>query len=151
MLTEEQKKFLEYLQEELNTQDTFCQADPRFWVVLETFDEPCWEDACDHYDLVDEDGEKLAELDHPIKDIGKLMCVPVRRVERFAPNTMFLTLREAQEHIEQNHYHYRNPRPYAMTAWRSPQVEMLVEILQSVDWEDVEPRLCECRCSGDGE
>ena len=139
MLTEEQRKFLMDLQEELNTQDTFAQADPRFWAVLETFDEPCWEDACDHYNLVDQDGNKLAELDSPLDDIGKLMCVPVRRVERIAHNTMFLTVRECREHIERNHYHYRNPHPYAMTAWRSPQIEKLVEILQTVDWENVQP------------
>lgn len=50
-------------------------------------------------------------------------------------DTMFLTYREAKEHIRKNHYHYRQPHPYAMTAWRSPQVEKLYEILENVDFD----------------
>lgn len=33
MLTADEVKFLKELQDKLNTQETFCQADPRFWVV----------------------------------------------------------------------------------------------------------------------
>lgn len=40
--------------------------------------------------------------------------------ERIAENTMFLTLREAKEHIARNDYHYVKPHTYGMTAWRSP-------------------------------
>ena len=54
------------------------------------------------------------------------------------PDTMFLTLKECREHIQRNHYHYNNPRPYAMTAWRSPQVERLYKILQNTNWEELE-------------
>lgn len=53
---------------------------------------------------------------------------------KIAPNTMFLTLREAQEHIESNRHNYEDPRPFAMTAWRSPQVEQLYRILHEVDF-----------------
>ncbi|OSA95655.1 UNVERIFIED_ORG: hypothetical protein B2H93_04340 [Clostridium botulinum] len=49
-------------------------------------------------------------------------------------NTMFLTLRECEEHIKRNSYHYTKPHPYAMTAWRSPQVERLYKILQETNW-----------------
>ena len=35
-LTQEELDFLIELQHELNTQDTICQADPRFWVVAGT-------------------------------------------------------------------------------------------------------------------
>ncbi|EQC1535593.1 hypothetical protein [Clostridium botulinum] len=60
------------------------------------------------------------------------------RIERqVVPNTMFLTLKECKEHIKSNNYHYKNPRPYAMTAWRSPQVARLYEILMYIDWENV--------------
>lgn len=55
--------------------------------------------------------------------------------EEIAQNTMFLTLRECKEHIERNHYHYNKPHFYAMTAWRSPQVSRLYEILENTDWE----------------
>lgn len=50
-------------------------------------------------------------------------------------NTFFLTLRECKEHIQRNHYHYnKTVHSYAMTAWRSPQVEKLYEILENVDF-----------------
>ncbi len=56
----------------------------------------------------------------------------------FAPNTFFVTLRAAEEHLAANHYHYDpEARPYAMTAWRSPEVERLFEILQEVDFSSL--------------
>lgn len=57
--------------------------------------------------------------------------------ECIAENTMFLTLREAQEHIQRNGYHYIDPHTYGMTAWRSPQVERLYEILHEVDFSQM--------------
>ena len=53
-------------------------------------------------------------------------------------NTFFLTLRECKEHIQKNHYHYNQTvHSYAMTAWRSPQVEQLYEILENVDFSQL--------------
>lgn len=58
------------------------------------------------------------------------------------PDTFFLTLREAKEHIKRNAHHYSaKAHPYAMTAWRSPQVEKLYGILETVDWSQVESNL----------
>ena len=51
------------------------------------------------------------------------------------PDTMFLTKDSCKKHIELNHYHYNNPHTYAMTAWRSPEVERLWKILEETDWE----------------
>lgn len=60
------------------------------------------------------------------------------RIEKqVVSDTMFLTLRECKEHIKLNSYHYKNPRPYAMTAWRSPQVARLYEILMNTDWKNL--------------
>ncbi|NFF75949.1 hypothetical protein [Clostridium sporogenes] len=63
--------------------------------------------------------------------------VNYRIEQRIVPDTMFLTLRECQEHIKSNSYHYKNPHPYAMTAWRSPQVARLYEILMNTDWKNL--------------
>lgn len=60
-----------------------------------------------------------------------------RERQEICPNTFFLTLRECKEHIARNHYHYKNPHPYAMTAWRSPQAERLFKILEQTDWDGV--------------
>lgn len=53
-----------------------------------------------------------------------------------APNTMFLTLEAAQQHCRNNSYHYLDGRPYSMTAWRSPQVDKLLEILKTEDFDN---------------
>ena len=52
------------------------------------------------------------------------------------PNTMFLSQQDAEDHLRANHYHYsEDAHTYAMTAWRSPRVEKLIELLQTVDFE----------------
>lgn len=135
MLSEEQRSFLMELQEELNTQDTVGQADPRFWVVRETVTDPCFDEDAEEWRIYDEDGYAVGHASCALEVEGHT-CVPVHKVDRNAQNTMFLTLRECKEHIERNSYHYEKPRPYAMTAWRSPQVEKLIEILQTADWGD---------------
>ena len=55
------------------------------------------------------------------------------------PGTMFLTKAEAQKHLELNHYHYSpKAHTYAMTAWRAPKVERLMNILMNFDFEALE-------------
>lgn len=55
--------------------------------------------------------------------------------EFVVPNTMFLTKQEAKNHIKLNHYHYTSKvHTYAMTAWRAPKVEKLLDILENFDW-----------------
>ena len=172
-------EFLSHLQHEINTQDTVSQADPRFWVVMETVREwgynPDYADDCcicdsdngEYYgetleemlnQFIENDGYHISytvgdfwiEIDGydfkimTFKDICEYMHIAFDRddlsvcyykdIERIVPDTMFLTKRECEEHIERNHYHYNNPHSYAMTAWRSPQVERLYEILHNVDW-----------------
>lgn len=40
------------------------------------------------------------------------------------PNTMFLTEKDAREHLEKNYYHYSDDaHTYCMCAWRSPVVD----------------------------
>lgn len=53
------------------------------------------------------------------------------------PDTMFITKSSCKKHITQNHYHYNNPRTYAMTAWRSPEIERLWKILQETDFDEL--------------
>ena len=67
-----------------------------------------------------------------------LKVVYYRNTERVVPDTMFLTIEECEKHIKSNNYHYINPRCYAMTAWRSPEVSKLYEILENVVWEQLE-------------
>lgn len=61
--------------------------------------------------------------------------IPVKEEHFIRPNTMFLTKQEAKDHIEANYYHYSDrAHTYAMTAWRAPKVERLIEILEKTDF-----------------
>lgn len=189
MLTAGEIKFLKGLQDELNTQDTFGQADPRFWVVEEERYYPCpkgYEDRVVDYDhdgcctmtleegvkaafdiIQDEQGNHAATewlsdwritLDDrfdtwpmddravdALEDCASMYDVPldvIYKQRRSVPaaDTMFLTYRECCEHIKRNDYHYSNPRSFAMTAWRSPQIERLIEILRTADFDGMDER-----------
>lgn len=62
-----------------------------------------------------------------------------REVEKIYENTMFLTNRECKAHIKANHYHYpKDAHSYAMTAWRAPEVARLWNILDKINWDEVE-------------
>lgn len=88
------------------------------------------------HDLIDIvcDTEDLLNL---LNDkIGGFTTVNYKNTDVIKADTMFLTLRECEEHIKRNYYHYNSTaHPYAMTAWRSPQVEKLYEILENVDFD----------------
>ena len=65
-------------------------------------------------------------------------CVFLTKQWKIVANTMFLTLREAKDHLETNYYHYTNEaRTYAMTAWRSPDVAQLIKLLHEVDFNEL--------------
>ena len=70
--------------------------------------------------------------------IGGFTTVNYRDIEKIKEDTMFLTLRECQDHIKANKHHYNSTaHPYAMTAWRSPQVKRLYEILENTNWDEL--------------
>lgn len=60
-------------------------------------------------------------------------------IPKIYENTMFLTQKDAENHLKSNDYHYSDDaHTYAMTAWRSPRVEKLIKLLQSVDFSKLE-------------
>ena len=61
----------------------------------------------------------------------------MERHKRVAGNTLFLTLREAYEHLKANWYHYeKGAQPYCMCAFRSPQFERLIKLLRTADFSE---------------
>jgi hypothetical protein len=201
-LTKEDLDFLIDLQHEMLTQDTVCQAAPRFWTVagtrreyrgeeysvdgeilisdteeiangledaVEYFLDEYFDKLNDFNIRIEEDtfGYKVTQFDpgthiegdiddtlfetHCISSIKELIealeDVGLIKEEVYTsacysnehyvyPNTMFLTNRSCKEHIKSNHYHYSaDAHSYAMTAWRSPEVEKLWNILDKIDWE----------------
>lgn len=60
------------------------------------------------------------------------------RIPYIVPNTLFITKKECLEHIRTNHYHYTgDAHSYAMTAWRSPSVRRLWQVIEGVDWSSI--------------
>ena len=59
-LTENDIRFLMVLQKELNTQDTACTRDPRYWVLMHQVELPASADCCDGWQLL-YDGDIIAE------------------------------------------------------------------------------------------
>lgn len=83
------------------------------------------------------DQEDLQEFLNDYDD-GNYSVGAYKNKEVIKENTMFLTLRECEEHIKANYYHYNSTvHPYAMTAWRSPQVARLYKILEETNWDEV--------------
>ncbi|MHA7105259.1 hypothetical protein [Bacillus cereus] len=59
-------------------------------------------------------------------------------VSFIVPDIMFLTKEEANKHIDGNKNHYtKQVHTYAMTAWRSPKVKQLLDILETFDWDAI--------------
>lgn len=97
------------------------------------------------------EGEEIIYEKNCISNIGELIealeegevirqgryDVAAYRKEHYRyPDTMFLTNRSCKRHIELNHYHYSgDAHSYAMTAWRSPEVERLWNILDKIEWK----------------
>ncbi|TXR62117.1 hypothetical protein DM800_21625 [Bacillus sp. AY18-3] len=69
---------------------------------------------------------------------GFFDTVFVKKEGFIVPDTMFLTKEEAKRHLELNKHHYTlKAHTYAMTAWRAPKVERLLNILETFDWESI--------------
>lgn len=85
-------------------------------------------------------GELWEFIDDRLNEDGFFDVVPVKEESFIRPDTMFLTKEEAKRHLELNHYHYSSKaHTYAMTAWRAPKVEKLLNILMTYDWESIVP------------
>nr|DAH27477.1 MAG TPA: hypothetical protein [Caudoviricetes sp.] len=67
-----------------------------------------------------------------------LDCMFLTKVWAIVPCTMFLTLREAEEHLKANFHHYSTEaHAYGMCAWRSPEVAQLIKLLHTVDFDEL--------------
>ena len=166
-MTKEDAEFLKDLQHELNTQETDCQADPRFWVVNETKREWGFESGyaddimvcnCDGdtWETPEEILEYLIENDYLSKDqidenyeydFDEILSLldnsdfytcGYKDEDSTVPDTFFLTKRACKQHIEQNDYHYTKPHTYAMTAWRSPEYERFMKLFKSMNLDEIE-------------
>lgn len=188
-MKKEHVKFLNDLKNEMLTQDTYGQAEPRFWVITQEVRE-YWvtEDSGEYFIFDNRECECVAEGD--LRDIAdwlreqediisaeyddgemRLSYIGPNRefIEKdiitefwsldeflndFKPDiysvgkyrtrneivqdTMFITLADCKKHLEENRHHYNETaKPYAMTAFRSPSVYKLYEIIKNTNWEEL--------------
>lgn len=92
--------------------------------------------------LINDESERFDELweyvEDNLNDDGYFDTAFVKEEGFIVPDTMFLTKEEAKRHLELNNYHYTSKvHTYAMTAWRLPKVERLLNILETFDWESI--------------
>ena len=171
-IPEEDFSFLKDLQNELLNQDTDGQADPRFWSILETKEEPApegigtpviymgdggtmtLEEAIkyieDDYlpneeqeckdiweDLDKNNMDEVVNFMHDMFDWKDTRVVYLDTQKRVTEQTgCFITKRACKQHIENNRHHYSRPQTYAMTAWRNPEFERLIEILKRINLKE---------------
>lgn len=73
-ITKDDIAFLKSLQTELNTQPNMGNADPVYWGIMETFEQPTSEDYADSTVLVDESGDIIAR---DLKDAVRYLNDPM--------------------------------------------------------------------------
>lgn len=98
---------------------------------IEHQEEWCALDKNDTFDVVSfaEDVLGFDDIDIYAREIDKT-CIN-------HDSNVFLTKRACQRHIEQYGYHYSKPHTYAMTAWRNPEFERVLRILQTMNIDDI--------------
>lgn len=100
----------------------------------------------EHPELKDEWNEDVKE-NYELEDLCEWIkdnldwdveVVYSRNYEKLSEETgCFLTKKAAKRHLELNHYHYKNGKTYAMTAWRNPEFERVLNILQTMNVDDI--------------
>lgn len=96
------------------------------------FDDIC--ECSDTQDLRDTVLEYFSDVD--IYDIDMVEVTLEECISRDA--TAFLTKKSAEEHLRLNAYHYhKEARAYALSAWRNPVYERLINIIKETKWEDL--------------
>lgn len=114
--------------------------DTYFIQDLDTFD---WEDD-EKEDILDEWSSLTANTDDLINFYenycdGEVSLLPVKDIEVLSKDTgCFLTKKAAQKYINNFGYNHSNPRTYAMTAYRNFELERLLNIIKSIDWQSIE-------------
>lgn len=82
---------------------------------------------------------KILDKDNCIRMLEEegYIIVYLQTVPEIKADTLFFTRAEANHHLECNRHHYtKDAHSYAMTAWRSPQYEHVLELLHNIDWEN---------------
>lgn len=166
-MKKQEVEFLINLQKELKTQTNDGNASPVFWVIRQKEDHITDYDFGEKTRYTHNDGdctefktlenlryfldEELDSIEHcetldeafdiilaDFNDYGYYSRYETVSIASIKPDTLFITKKEAQKHLEENRHHYNSTaQTYAMTAWRSPEVETLWKVLRTVDFNSL--------------
>ena len=90
------------------------------------------------YSITIEDIDDLVKVLKEIdEDYENYYIRSYRVINKISSNTFFITKEECINHIKENGYHYSNPKPLCIKAWRNPQTERLYNILKNTDWDKI--------------
>ena len=153
-ISQEDIEFLKKLQLEMNTQDTTGTAEETVKYLNDNILPDCnidrenckietgytWDFKLTYTEDGEEEYEDLStqEVNEFLANNGHddTMIIGISIRPFMYPNTMFLTEKEAREHLKRNYYHYsEDAHTYCMVAWRSPEVEKLWKILRETKWD----------------
>lgn len=134
-VAEDTEDLCKYLNEEIlpecNIDRTECHIEEEsgyFDFILKYKD--CFGESDEELMTVDDLNTFLQEQGY---DNLEVIGISVRSI--IYPNTMFLTEKDARQHLEANYYHYSDDaHTYCMSAWRSSVVERLWKILRETAW-----------------
>ena len=147
-IDEKSYKFLKNLIDEIDQQDNRATASPYYYVVQEKRERVLPPGSDGDKILYYHDGEYMEasewadalEFDTEEKFLewwnDEYPYEEPLRVEYYMGepelSNVFFTEKACHKHIEQNHYHFRNPRSYVKHAWRNPEINELFEVIRKI-------------------
>lgn len=128
-----------YKGESISNLETVCKWLKDDFEIDCEFNESNWIEVKGTFDDDDESLFGIEDVINHLEGLGydQYQVSYYKDEERIVEDTMFLTNKSCKEHIQANSYHYNKPHSYAMTAWRSPQVEKLYKILENTNWDKI--------------
>ena len=141
-LSKENVDFLVQLGKKMNKQDNRSTAHVLFMVQVDkkVYVSSDW-DSHDGTERKEDDEGLMCDRCKKKEEKGKELpdwceecdsdCFHFFKIERVTDDTagVFFTAKACDEHIRVNHYHYRNPKSYGISAWRNEEMQEVQKIL----------------------
>lgn len=139
-ITDEQYSFLNTLTEKMKDQDNRATAFPLFVIQVDK-KEYCNDELAEKIERKGESyGNFCSDCQEKMDNAEEIpeyceRCDPscfigYRIIQDFDLTAgVFLTAEACEEHIRLNHYHYINPKSFAVSSWRNPEIQTVIQLL----------------------
>lgn len=111
--------------------------------INENYYENFTDEQKEEWDDITEDVEDMSawSVEHFLEDnniIDNVNCFDVEETDILSQETgCFLTYRAAKEYLDKFGYNHPDARPYAMTAYRNFELERLLNIISTTDFDKI--------------